>query len=181
MIIRTIPIKRILASIKNIIKIELKTPKTGKIGIFPIFNGILNPVFFGFLTRKYISEELTIIKTAKTVKFVRLAIDFKSPSNNTSNEATVTQIIDAHGASVLFETFLKRFGSAFSRAIPYTSREPVKSIIRQVLNVQKRAIADRMIKLLLPKTFSAIFASGAFSKASCSPGITLTALIPTRI
>ena len=52
MTMRTIPKRKTSSETFPIIKAEVIMPRTGIIGIFPIFNGTLNPFFTGFFVRK---------------------------------------------------------------------------------------------------------------------------------
>ena len=49
MMIKTIPISKILYDIFDIMKIDEAIPRTGMIGSLPIEKGTLNPSFIGFL------------------------------------------------------------------------------------------------------------------------------------
>ena len=96
-IIKIIPNNKTLSSKFIIIKIEVMIPRQGKTGNFPIEIGIRNPSTIGFLYLKYITAELTDIKTAKIVKFVKFAIVCKSSIKRKNIEEIIITIIATYG------------------------------------------------------------------------------------
>lgn len=133
----------------------------GSTGSLPTVSGVLNPFFDGFLYLSFITVMFTIINTINTVKFVRFATVERFPSDKNISEKPITAILAIYGVFVFSETFKKIFGRLCFFAIPYTILDAPSSITRTVLNVERSAISERIMKLFSPKTDPAISESGA--------------------
>jgi len=117
----------------------------------------------------------------KIVKFVRFATIATSPINRNKSEARTTPMIATHGVFVFLLTLVNTVGNPFCSAIPYTNRDPLRSIAKEVLNVEKRAMTDSARKLFSPNHCCATRPSGAFEEARSLKETTLTAARPTRM
>ena len=86
---------------------DVMIPKTGKIGTPFMLPGTLNASLslFGSLILKNINVALIIIKTVNTVKFVRFAINFRSPKNNIAIEPITMAKIAKEVDNNFFDVF----------------------------------------------------------------------------
>jgi hypothetical protein len=107
MIVKTIP--KIISIVSRFIKRnnEIKIPKKGNTGNFPIEKGILNfLIVWGCLYLNLIKDKLTIINVVKTMKLVNPATTEISLKNK--NEIAIIEVINMALVGVFFIPILEK-------------------------------------------------------------------------